>query len=273
MRPVVMLAHPYASTPAASYNLSLADDLQKMKVKADLTVESSNATMNIAIEGEQHAKEISEDMEQIRKGSEDVSNTIQNLVESAKEIQHITTTIAGIASQTNLLALNASIEAARAGEHGKGFAVVAEEVRKLAEQSNQEVSRVEKLVQDIMLRIGNVLISSSENEKYIKKGAETVHYTAQALNNISTAVTDTVKEITNISELLTAETNKSDQIVQMIQEFTQSIHEIERTMLNISAAAEETTATIQEVHARSNESTQMATELEEVVKTFKLKES
>ncbi|MCM3388420.1 methyl-accepting chemotaxis protein [Ureibacillus chungkukjangi] len=256
----------------ASHSLTrLAEDLQSMKSKADSTVENSNKTMKIAAQGEDRAKEIRLDMEKIRNGSQDVSSTIQQLVESAEKIQHITTTISGIASQTNLLALNASIEAARAGEHGKGFAVVAEEVRKLAEQSNTEVNEVEKLVKDIMVRIGNVLVSSQENEKYIEKGSQTVQLTTNALHNIYTAVSETVEEITTISRLLSTETAKSDDIVTRIQELAHSIHEIENTMNNIAAASEETSASIQEISNRSNESTHMAEELERFVKTFKVK--
>ncbi|MDI7744135.1 methyl-accepting chemotaxis protein [Lysinibacillus fusiformis] len=256
----------------ASNTLSLlAGDLQSMKKKADITVENSNKTMQVASEGEQRAKEIRLDMEKIRNGSKDVSNTIQQLVNSAAKIQDITSTISGIASQTNLLALNASIEAARAGEHGKGFAVVAEEVRKLAEQSNTEVNEVEKLVKDIMIRIGDVLVSSQENEKYIEKGSQTVQLTTDALHNIYSAVSETVKEITNISHLLSTETAKSDEIVHRIQELTQAIHEIENTMNNIAAASEESTASIHEISNRSIQSTKMAEELEKFVQTFKVK--
>ncbi|SOC06056.1 methyl-accepting chemotaxis protein [Ureibacillus xyleni] len=262
----------YNADNASNVLTSLADNLQSMKARADQTVVNSNETMKIANEGEKRAQEISADMEKIRNGSQEVSNTIQHLVDSATKIQTITTAISSIASQTNLLALNASIEAARAGEHGKGFAVVAEEVRKLAEQSNKEVTEVEKLVKDIMERIGNVMISSSENGKFIEKGAQTVQLTADALHNISTAVSETVNDITNISDLLSSETEKSDTIVEMIHELTQSIHEIENTMKGISAAAQETTASIQDISHRSFESTKMAEELETSVKMFQLKE-
>jgi len=262
----------YHADQASSVLVSLADDLQSMKSKADYTVEKSNQTMQIASEGEIRAKEISNDMDKINTGSKVVSDTIQQLVQSTTEIQSITNAISDIASQTNLLALNASIEAARAGEHGKGFAVVAEEVRKLAEQSNKEVSQVENLVRNIMENISKVLISSNENEKYIKKGSETVQLTVQALNNISSAVSDTVNEIASISNLLSSETIKSDKIVEMIQEFTQTIHQIENTMTNISAAAEETTASMEGIYTSSNESTEMAEDLEKFVRTFKLQE-
>ena len=255
---------------AASVLLSQSEDLQKMKSMADITVHNSYKTMDVAKDGEVRAQEIIQDMEKIRDGSKEVSDSIQHLVESAKKIQHITSTIAGIASQTNLLALNASIEAARAGEHGQGFAVVAEEVRKLAEQSNNEVSEVEKLVKDIMDRIGKVTLSSQENEQYIEKGAQTVHFTSQSLQNISNAVADTVNEITNISQLLSNETEKSISIVQMIQQLKKSIHDLDSSINQIANASQETTVSIDEISTYSVMSSQLAKELEDSVKTFKL---
>ncbi|WP_050181831.1 methyl-accepting chemotaxis protein [Domibacillus robiginosus] len=108
---------------------------------------------------------------------------IQQLSESTAKINQIAGTIAGIAAQTNLLALNASIEAARAGEHGKGFAVVGEEVCKLAEQSNEEVLQVEKLVQDIIGHTDHVVNAMSENTGFVEAGNQMVHFTARALTD------------------------------------------------------------------------------------------
>lgn len=252
---------------------SLAEDMQSMKIKADNTVGNSNNTMKIAAEGELRAKDISYDMDLMRSGSEEVRHTIQNLVTSTAKIQDITTSIAGIASQTNLLALNASIEAARAGEQGKGFAVVADEVRKLAEQSNREVLEVEKLVQEIMEHIQQVISSTSNNSQYIERGSKTVRLTAQSLSDISSAVAKTVEEITIISDLMSTETEKSSQVVFMVQQLTETIQEIEETMNNISIAAKQTTDSIDEVAQSSNETTLMAHELEKYVETFKLKEN
>lgn len=248
----------------------LASGLDNTKQSADSMLNNSNETMKIALEGAKRAEEIRDDMELIRNGSQEVGDTIQNLVESTTKIQNITGSIAGIAAQTNLLALNASIEAARAGEHGKGFAVVAEEVRNLAEQSNQEVLEVEKLVKDISDRIQQVITSTSENTKHITKGTETVKLTSESLSNISVAVGETVKEIKNISNLMTSEASKSTEAVQLIEHLTHSVQNIEDMTNNIAAAAEQTTASIEEISERSMQTNQMAQELEVFVGSFKL---
>ncbi|KYG90572.1 methyl-accepting chemotaxis protein [Metasolibacillus sp. FSL H7-0170] len=250
----------------------LAKELQIMKTKADHTVENSHTTLKIARDGEQRALDINNDIALIQKGSDEVSQTVENLVASATKIQAITTTISEIAAQTNLLALNASIESARAGEHGKGFAVVAEEVRKLAEQSNREVSQVETLVQDIMVNIEHVIASSKDNTKYIEKGTETVKLTTESLHAISQAVTETVEEIIGISSMMTAEAEKSEHVVQMIQHLTIAIGEIETAMNSLTSATLQTTDSIDEVAQSSNETNEMAHTLNEHVKVFTLKE-
>ncbi|WP_411747680.1 methyl-accepting chemotaxis protein [Psychrobacillus psychrotolerans] len=249
---------------------NLAQGLQISKDRADSTVINSKTTMDTAKEGLTRASEISHDMDKIKTASIETSETIGRLNEATKQIQQITGSISAIAAQTNLLALNASIEAARAGEHGKGFAVVAEEVRKLAEQSNNEVDQVETIIKDITESIKLVVESTEESTKLIETGSSTVLQTSQSLSDISTAVAITVEEISMISELTTIEADNSKQVVELITQLTESIREIEQVTTSISAATEETTASIDEIALRSNETNDIAHQLNQIVNKFKL---
>ena len=72
---------------------------------------------------------------------------IENSRETYSRIADVVDVISGIATQTNLLALNAAIEAARAGEAGRGFSVVADEVKKLADGTQEATKRIQEMLE------------------------------------------------------------------------------------------------------------------------------
>ncbi|HEX5620028.1 MAG TPA: methyl-accepting chemotaxis protein, partial [Solirubrobacteraceae bacterium] len=109
---------------------------------ASVTAEAADDARRVARDGVEAAEHASEAIRQIAASSEQVGAAIQELSARSGRIGGIVDTITGIAEQTNLLALNAAIEAARAGEQGRGFAVVAEEVRKLAEESQDAAGQI-----------------------------------------------------------------------------------------------------------------------------------
>ena len=171
----------------------------------------------------------------------------QNLQRKADDITNIVSLVSGISDQTNLLALNASIEAARAGEQGKGFAVVAEEVRKLAEQSQQAVKDINDNLSYFANEI-NSLVSSIENqytfleveasnlEKVRTVSSEANDLIKIVSNETNEAINKLNKEVTSVSDMsknidllaaIAAENAASSQLVnQNVEEFTRSIQEM-----------------------------------------------
>src|SRR5205823_13031346 len=112
-------------------------------------------------------------MQSVRDSSQAVSDAIDGLAAKCQQIGAIVQTITGIAEQTNLLALNAAIEAARAGEQGRGFAVVAEEVRKLAEESQEAAASIAELIEQIQGETQKAVEVVEDGAARTEEGVET----------------------------------------------------------------------------------------------------
>lgn len=137
--------------------------------KAD---EASNNAMDIKNRADEVRKIANASSQQAHEIYEVSNSKMQQALEDAKSVDSIdmlANSILGIAEQTNLLALNAAIEAARAGESGRGFAVVAEEIRKLAEDSKENVTEIQTLSKVIVDSVHNLSDSSNDIMKFIEE--------------------------------------------------------------------------------------------------------
>ncbi len=150
--------------------------------------------------GEEGVRAVERAVTSIKKVASDAeaaSKQVRELGDRAREIQSFVARIGGIADQTNLLALNAAIEAARAGEAGRGFAVVAEEVRKLAEESNEAAKKIAELASIITKDLDGVVASSEDNardslatSRLAEETRDTIDRMMEALSKISSATQD-----------------------------------------------------------------------------------
>jgi methyl-accepting chemotaxis protein len=178
-------------------------------------------------------------------------------------INKIVNTMDAIAEKINILSLNASIEAARAGEYGRGFSIVADEIKKLADSSQESASEIGRIIKEMMDSIKTVSESTEEVNKAITDGSVVVKSTADAMKVISSNVLELNSAIKNINDMIAREEEEITNIIKQVE----GSHGISK---DNSAAAEEILASIQEQSAAAQEFTATSQELVNV--SSKLKE-
>lgn len=144
-------------------------------------------------------------IEELKKISEEVGSSVDIIAElteqtneSAKTIREAAEFISEIADKTNLLSLNASIEAARAGEAGKGFAVVADEIQKLAVQSNEASSRIDKIVNTLIVDAEQVVNAMEQMQSVISKQNQYINSTEKSVSEVMDEINVSIQKIRNI---------------------------------------------------------------------------
>lgn len=195
---------------------------------------------------------------------------VVKLGERSKEIGQIIDTIAGIASQTNLLALNAAIEAARAGEQGRGFAVVAEEVRKLAEQSQEAAKQIAGLIGEIQRETDSAVAAMAEGTREVKMGADVVNHAGRAFAEIVALVEQVSEQVRSITDTVQGVARGSQDIVVAVQAIDDISKETASQTQTVSAVTEEQAASMEEIASSSEALAKLAAELTQAVGRFKL---
>ena len=243
------------------------NEFQSSIHSAHQTVQSASETASL---GSQEVGRAVEQMRSIETAVGESAEVIAGLGEESKKIGTIVDTISEIAAQTNLLALNAAIEAARAGEHGRGFAVVADEVRKLAEQSQDAAGRIAELIGAIQTAAEQAVTAMQMGNEQVKSGTGAVTRAGNTFQDIAAMVNRVSDESGKMSQTvqeLAGGTARISQAVQTIDEMSRKVSGESET---VSAATEEQTSTMHEIANASRALSKMAQKLQEAAAKFQI---
>jgi methyl-accepting chemotaxis protein len=226
------------------------------RTSAEETAQRASQSRDIAGQGVLAARQASEAMQGVRDSTDSVTDATRGLAEKSEQIGGIVETITGIASQTNLLALNAAIEAARAGEQGRGFAVVAEEVRRLAEGSQDAATQIATLIEEIQAETQKTVSVVEEGARRTQDGVTVVDQAREAFE----AIGEQVEEMAGwIAQVVTA----TSEVAAVAEEASAATQQV-------SASTEQTSASTQEIAGSAQMLAGTADQLQHLVEQFTL---
>jgi methyl-accepting chemotaxis protein len=237
---------------------------------AQETAEAAVSAGQVAEQGVQAVAKASEAMGAVRDNSVHATEAIRELGAKSEQIEGIVATITGIAEQTNLLALNAAIEAARAGEQGRGFAVVAEEVRKLAEESQQAAASIAGLIAEIQGETAKAVEVVEAGARQTEDGVATVDEAREAFLALGASVRDMNSRVDQIAAAIQQISSSSQQVQADMAEVAAVAEQSSASSQQVSASTQQTSASTQQIAASAQELARTAEELERLVGEFTL---
>lgn len=229
---------------------------QDVSSKAAQAAEAASIAKEESEKGTAVVEQTINSIKSLASAVENASTSINRVEKESLNIGGVLDVIQGISEQTNLLALNAAIEAARAGEQGRGFAVVADEVRTLAQRTQESTKEIQAMI-DTLQSV------SRETVEIMQKGQlqanESVKHASAAGNSLQ-QITEAVSGITQINSLINDEAGSQSGVAVEINQNMHTIGDIATESMN---GAERT-------HQESKGLSNLATNLQQLVAKFSL---
>jgi methyl-accepting chemotaxis protein len=220
------------------------------------TSEASRQSEQTAHRGREQVQETVASIGVLADGVIETSQRIEQLAGRVQDISKVLDVIRGIAGQTNLLALNAAIEAARAGEAGRGFAVVADEVRALAQRTQESTQEIEQMIDNVRQDSGLAVTAMQGSSDLVQSTLEVARRSGEALDQI----TQSISQINERNMMIASATEQQALVAR----------EVDRNLVSIRSFSEQVLLGAQHTDSAGQELAQMAGDLHQTVARFKV---
>lgn len=247
------------------------NQIEKVTSQADLLSNSSSSAM---ADIKQVSGIFKDAIEIVRIVNNTVNNTaeiIQKLGERSKEIESFSEAISQIAKQTNLLALNAAIEASRAGENGRGFAVVSDEVKILAEQSNQASMQINQIINMMQEEINGAVTFIQKGVVQAQEGVNSVSKVELVLGNMEESSRNAYSGVEDVLKAVQVIKESSNIVFKRINKLADISKGFSLSSQQVAASTQEQLATMQDMESHIDGLKHMAFNLEKEVNKFRVK--
>jgi methyl-accepting chemotaxis protein len=212
----------------ASQIAANASELARLAEAAEVSGDSGAAAVEEAVAG----------VEEVQKRIGGIANRADTLGARSKEIYRVLDLITDIAQETHILSLNAAIEAAAAGDHGRRFSVVAEEVRRLAQRSQESVESVRNLLDDFAGSLRATVVATEEGSKEAARVLERGRAAAAAIEELKAASAATSRVAREISAATQQQNAASDEVVLTLKEVSQVVQRMADGLKQFSHTAD-----------------------------------
>ncbi len=222
------------------------DQVDQLLVHIDFMVEKNKNVTSSNEAGKTVVEELKVANLENNRATQETATAIHELEMKSETIGMFVETITSIAGQTNLLSLNASIEAARAGEQGLGFAVVANEIRKLADESNQAAIQIKEIVEAIQSEsrhavktVSEVSKRSEEQSKSVVQVEESFGAISESIDAVNAVIADVQSGIENIKIAMQKTIQSAEKIAVVTEESAAATEEANASMEQQSSSVKE----------------------------------
>lgn len=230
--------------------------VQEIARNADETASAAQLSSKETSKSQKIVRTSIEGINSLFEKMQSASEVIQTLAQDVGGISSVLEVIRGISEQTNLLALNAAIEAARAGEQGRGFAVVADEVRTLAQRTQESTEEINSMIQKLQNGAKDAVAAMDE-------GIETATSSVENANQAGSSLDSIIGTIGMISDL-------SIQVATATKEQSSVVEELNSHILNIKNMSDSTAIESKNINDQCNTLNNSSSELSDMVGSFKV---